>query len=100
MAAADACIYGGPFQRTAVVCSASQRLLAVVFGCVLLLLLLQYVFLEEPQWFNAALYRTTAPYLPPGVADKLIHREEQERLDKVKQQEQQQQAPAAAAPGS
>jgi hypothetical protein len=58
------------------------------------------VFLEEPQWFNAALYRTTAPYLPPGVADKLIHMEEQERRDKVKQQEQQQQqqTPAAAAP--
>lgn len=60
----------------------------------------QFVFLEEPQWFNAALYRTTAPYLPPGLADKLIHREEQERREKVEQERRQQgqQAPAAAAP--
>lgn len=59
-----------------------------------------FVFLEEPQWFNAALYRTTAPYLPPGLADKLISREEQERREKVEQQQRQQgqQAPAAAAP--
>lgn len=54
------------------------------------MLLVQFVFLEEPQWFNAALYRTTAPYLPPGLADKLIHREEQERREKVEQERWQQ----------
>jgi hypothetical protein len=65
---------------------------------VLLLLLLQYVFLEEPQRFNAALFRTTAPYLPAGLADTLIHAEEQQKLDNPRQQQQQPadpQAPAA-----
>jgi hypothetical protein len=57
---------------------------------------LQYVFLEEPQRFNAALFRTTAPYLPAGVADNLIHKEEQQRRERHKQE--QQQAPATAAP--
>lgn len=52
----------------------------------------QYVFLEEPQRFNAALFRTTAPYLPAGLADKLIHSEEQQRLTKLKEQQQHQQA--------
>lgn len=70
-----------------------------------MLLLLQYVFLEEPQHFNAALLRTTAPYLPPGLADRLIHKEEQQRLERQQQQvqgqtqqQQQQEAPATAAP--
>jgi len=53
--------------------------------------MLQYVFLEEPQRFNAALFRTTAPYLPAGLADELIHREEQARLDKAREQQQPQQ---------
>lgn len=62
-------------------------------------MLLQYVFLEEPQRFNAALFRTTAPYLPAGVADSLINKEEQQRRERHKQeQQQQQQAPATAAP--
>lgn len=39
-----------------------------------------FVFLEQPQRFNAALFRTTAPYLPQGLAEKLIQREEQDRL--------------------
>eukprot|EP00878_Enallax_costatus_P023828 GHUV01025380.1.p1 GENE.GHUV01025380.1~~GHUV01025380.1.p1 ORF type:complete len:414 (+),score=72.62 GHUV01025380.1:55-1296(+) len=44
-----------------------------------------FVFLEQPQRFNAALFRTTAPYLPKGSAEKLIQQEEQDRLQKMQQ---------------
>lgn len=44
-----------------------------------------FAFIEQPQLFNAALFRTTAPHLPPGLAAKLI-RQEQEDLKNKQQQ--------------
>eukprot|EP00879_Flechtneria_rotunda_P006913 GHRR01007260.1.p1 GENE.GHRR01007260.1~~GHRR01007260.1.p1 ORF type:complete len:413 (+),score=123.85 GHRR01007260.1:218-1456(+) len=42
-----------------------------------------FVFLEQPQRFNAALFRTTEFYLQHGLATKLIQQEEQDRLRKL-----------------
>lgn len=47
-----------------------------------------FVFLEQPQRFNAALLRTTASYLPKGLAARLIQQEEQDRLQKMQQLQQ------------
>lgn len=47
-----------------------------------------FVFLEQPQRFNAALLRTTAAYLPQGLAAKLIQQEEHDRLQKMQRLQQ------------
>lgn len=51
-----------------------------------------FVFLEQPQLFNAALLRSMESYLPHGLAAKLIAQEEKDRLAKEQLLQEQLQA--------
>ena len=63
-----------------------------------------FVFLEQPQLFNAALLRITAPYLKRGLAERLISEETEAARRLAKEQQEHQggsgdgEAPAAPAP--